>query len=87
MKYLALLLLLACAGCKRHDAPKTAVHTTKALYIRDSSHHCTEFKDEILNSNISLLGEDGAVHTGHGWRYWNCDGDISVIVYNDEAQP
>jgi hypothetical protein len=59
----------------------------KAAYVRDPGHHCVEHTTELIHNDHKYLDNDGTLATVYGWRDWDCDNNVSVIIDNDEEQP
>ena len=87
---LVLLMLSALVFWLLHECIQNDRSThghAKAAYVRDASHHCVEHTTELIHHDSKYLDNDGTLATVYGWRSWDCDGGISVIIDNDEEQP
>jgi hypothetical protein len=91
MKAVLVLLIIALLAwgfiCTENQGPLQPHSNAKADYVRDQAHHCKEHSVDFLKTNDRYLNDDGTIKTVYGWRHWDCDNDISVIINNDEEQP
>ena len=95
MRYLALCLLLSLAACHsgahahNNQAPSTHAHNSKAIWVRDKSHHCA------LRFQASKGDVDGGwdyktdqpFRRVNGVKYYECDDHVSFNIYDYEEQP
>lgn len=84
---LVFAMIFVAFACHQHGITSTPPPPSghlKAEYVRNQAHHC---KTSMEIKGRPYLQEDGSLRDSGGWKDWDCDNDVSVIIDADEEQP